>query len=108
MNVPQGDSHSAPALADFILLNEEIAGLVRARLPLESHLARLGKELPKKSGDLSRRIGQRMEQGASFVSAMEAECASLPAAYRATVAAGVESGQLGPALESLVDSASRM
>lgn len=106
MNASQGSG--SPALADFILLNEEIAALVRARLPLESHLARLGAELPTTSADLARRIGRRMEQGESFAAAMEQECAALPPAYRATIIAGAESGQLGPALESLVDSASRV
>jgi general secretion pathway protein F len=96
------------ALADFIVLNEEIAALVRARLPIESQLARLGRELPGKAGPLAERIGQRMERGESLSSAMDAECASLPAAYRATVVAGIQSGQLGAALESLVDSATRL
>jgi general secretion pathway protein F len=108
MNAPAGGKVAAPALADFIVLNEEIAALVRARIPLESNLAQLGTELPGKSGELAERIGRRMEAGESLVAAMEAECASMPATYRAAIVAGVESGQLGSALESLVDSASRM
>ena len=43
MTNPTGDKPLAPALADFIHLNEEIAALVRARIPLESHLARIGR-----------------------------------------------------------------
>jgi general secretion pathway protein F len=39
---------------------------------------------------------------------MDAECGSLPASYRAVVEAGVESGQLGSAIESVVTSASRL
>ena len=110
MNAPTGGRPAAagPALADFILLNEEIAALVRARIPLEPHLARLGAELPGKSGELAQRIGRRMEAGEDLVAAMDAECASLPPTYRAAIIAGVESGQLGSALESLVESASRM
>lgn len=108
MNAPAGGNSIAPALADFIVINEEIGALVRARLPIEMHLARIGGDLPGKSGELAGRIGQRMEAGESFAAAMDAECASLPAAYRAAIVAGIESGQLGGALESLVDTASRL
>jgi general secretion pathway protein F len=96
------------ALADFILLNEEIAALVRARIPLEANLERIGAELPGKSGELAERIGRRMQSGENLVQAMEAECGSMPPAYRAAMVAGVESGQLGKALEAVVESATRM
>lgn len=107
MNAPNGGKRAAAALADFITLNEEIAAVARARLPLESHLSRLGKELPGKAGPLAARIGTRIERGEALLDAMDAECADLPAAYRATIAAGIESDQLGAALESLVASATR-
>jgi type II secretory pathway component PulF len=115
MNAPRGggDSHigttpGKTALADFITLNEEIAALARARLPLENHLRRFGAELPGQAGELANRIGRRLEAGETLQAAMECECASLPAAYRAAILAGVQSGQLASALESLVDSAARM
>jgi len=108
MNAPAGGNSIAPTLANFIVINEEIGALVRARLPLESHLARIGGEMPGKSGELAARIGRRMEAGESFAAAMDAECASLPAAYRAAIVAGIESGDLGGALESLVDTATRL
>ena len=99
---------AATALADFITLNEEIAAIVRARLPLESHLSRLGRELPGRAGALAEQIGRRMESGESLAEAMDAECQSLPPAYRAAILAGMHSGELGAALESLVDSATRL
>ena len=114
MNAPTGGidpprrAPAATALADFITLNEEIAAIVRARLPLESHLSRLGRELPGKAGALAEQIGRRMESGESLAEAMDAECQSLPPAYRAAVLAGMQSGELGAALESLVDSATRL
>jgi type II secretory pathway component PulF len=107
MNAPTSGK-AAAALADFIILNEELAALVRARLPLETHLRRFGAELPGKAGQLAELIGRRMEAGETLTVAMDAECATLPAAYRAAILAGVESGHLGSALESLVDSASRI
>lgn len=108
MNASAGGSGVAPALADFITLNEEIAALARARLPLESHLAQIGAELPGKAGELAERIGRRLDAGETLSAAMDAECADLPSVYRATVVAGAESGQLASALESLVDTASRL
>ena len=115
MNAPKGSGDSdidpapsAAAVADFITLNEELAALARARMPLESHLRRFGAELPGKAGDLAARIGGRLEAGDTLAAAMERECASLPAAYRATILAGVQSGQLAGALESLVDTATRL
>lgn len=108
MNAPTGGKATAPALADFIILNEEIAALVRARMPLDSHLKRIGAELPGKAGELAKRIGRRMEVGESLPDAIEVECASMPAVYRATIVAGIESGHLGSAIESIVDTASRM
>ena len=108
MNASSSGQSSAPALNDFILLNEEIAALVRARIPLESHLRKVGGELPAKAGELATRIGGRMSSGESLLTAVDAECASMPAIYRATMAAGVESGRLGGAIESLVDTATRL
>jgi type II secretory pathway component PulF len=108
MNASTGGKAPGPGLADFILLNEEIAALVRARVPLESHLAKIARELPGKSGELAERIGRRLNTGESLADAVEAECATMPAAYRATIVAGSRSGQLAGAIESVVDSASRI
>jgi general secretion pathway protein F len=108
MNAPTDGKAAGPGLADFILLNEEIAALVRARIPLESHLAQIGAELPGKAGELAERIGRRLNSGESLADAVEVECATMPAAYRATVVAGSQGGQLAGAIESVVDSASRI
>lgn len=103
-----GSRSPIPALADFVLLNEEIAALVRARLPLEGNLALVGAELPKTAGALANRVAERMSAGATLPAAIEAECATLPPIYRATVVAGMESGQLNSVIESLVDTATRL
>lgn len=109
MNAVAGDQLPAPdpALADFLLLNEEIAAIVKARLPLEDHLRLVGAELPKTAGALAGRIAQRLSEGKTLPNAIEAECASLPAVYRAVVIAGLKSGRLNSAIESLVDTATR-
>ena len=108
MNDPSGGKAASPALSDFIVLNEEIAALVRAQIPLESNLARVGMELPGKAGELAQRVGRRLDAGESLVSAVDAECGSMPPTYRAVLLAGIESGRLGGALEATVDSATRL
>jgi len=108
MNAQAGGNGGTPALADFIALNEEIAALVHARVPLELQLARLGRELPGATGSLAQRLSERLAAGESLDEAVAAEGRSLPAAYRVTIVAGLQSGRLAGALEALVDSASRM
>jgi general secretion pathway protein F len=108
MNAPTGGSAAGPGLADFILLNEEIAALARARVPLESHLAKIAAELPGKSGELAERLALRLNAGESLADAVEVECATMPAAYRATVVAGSQGGQLASAIDSVVNAASRI
>src|SRR3954452_6265463 len=108
MSVPSGGQAAGPVLADFILLNEEIAALVRARVPLESHLTQIGKELPGKGGKLAEGVARRLEAGENLLDALEAECAGMPAVYRATILAGLQSGEPARAIESGVDSATRL
>ncbi|HEX3599199.1 MAG TPA: type II secretion system F family protein [Lacipirellulaceae bacterium] len=108
MKASRGESYTAPTLADFLSLNEEIAAVVGARLPLESQLAQVGAELPAKMGLLADRIAKRLSSGETLPAAIDAECADMPAIYRATIIAGLESGRLGGAIESLVDTASRL
>jgi len=79
-----------------------------------AHAFRLNRILPKlapscrKTGELAERIGRRLNAGESLADAVEVECATMPAAYRATVVAGSQGGQLASAIESVVDSASRV
>lgn len=108
MATPTNHTARPPALADFILLNEELAALVRARVPIESHLARLGRQLPRKSAILAERIGKRLEAGEDLVAAIEAECKSLPGTYRAALVAGIESGNVGAAFQAIVESTKRL
>jgi type II secretory pathway component PulF len=108
MTGPIAGKATSPALADFIMLNEELASLARARIPLESNLARLAVQLPRKSGALAERVGRRLEAGEDIVSAVDAECGSMPATYRAVLVAGVESGNPAIALQAIVESASRL
>jgi general secretion pathway protein F len=92
-------------LDDLIALNDEIAALSRAGLPLERGLLGFGDEAAGRLGRLSRSIGGRMAEGETLEGALRAEGDALPATYRAVVEAGLRSGRLAAALEGLAESA---
>lgn len=95
-------------LDELVAVNEEIAALVRAGVPLERGLAELAAELPARSGRLAARLAERTERGATLLEAIDAEGDRLPPVYRAVVAAGLRSGRLDAAVEGLVDTGRRM
>ncbi len=110
-------------LQDLALLNQEIAALVRAGIPLESSLSMLaqaddsrwfarfraaeeGFAPPSQVGYgaqevLMLRLAQRLREGRSFADALQLEGAELPRIYRAVVVAGSRTGRLPEALEAL-------
>ncbi len=104
MSDPQ-NTNSAGAkpidLQDLALLNQEIAALVRAGVPLESGLAMAGQAGDGAQEMLMLRLAQRLREGRSFADALQMEGAELPRLYRAVVVAGARTGRLPEALEAL-------
>jgi general secretion pathway protein F len=102
--VPQvAGSPSSRSLStdDLVTLNREIAALVRAGVPLELGLRGLSASVPRRLGRLTDRLAERVRQGESFTEALEFERGTLPPLYRAVVRAGLRSGRLPAALETL-------
>ena len=96
--VPGGRTIS---LGHLIALNDEMAALTRAGLPLERGLRDVGRDL---SGGLSAamlRLSARMDQGEGLSEALAADKEGFPPVYRAVVEAGIRAGRLPAALESL-------
>lgn len=91
----------AIALEDLIALNDEIAALVRAGLPLERGLLGVGSDVPGRLGRIATGLGERLRRGDSLPEALAAEGPKLPATYRAVVVAGLRAGRLPAALEGL-------
>jgi general secretion pathway protein F len=87
-------------LDDLIVLNDEIASLVRCGVPLELGLVGLGSTLTGRLGRLTRRLARHLEAGTSLSDALAAESRSMPAVYRAVVEAGLRSGRLAESLSS--------
>lgn len=86
-------------LDQLAALNDEMAALARAGVPLDRGLLHVGGDLPGRLGSITRELGQRLEQGETLEHVLGDE--SLPPAYRAVIAAGIRSGRLAVALEGV-------
>ena len=92
---------------DLLALNEEIAALVRAGVPLEQGLADLGADLPGRLGQAVTALAKRTARGESLEQALADQAISLSPAYQAVVQAGLRAGRLPAALEAVAASAHR-
>jgi general secretion pathway protein F len=96
------DAGGRPITIDeLIALNEEIVALTRAGVPLERGLLAAGEDLSGRLSEVATALGRRMSRGESLSEALAASGAAVPPVYRAVVEAGVRSGKLSNALESL-------
>ncbi|MGD9719843.1 MAG: type II secretion system F family protein [Pirellulales bacterium] len=93
------------SLEELVALNDEIAGLVRSGVPLELGLAGWGQSLHGRLGRIVRQLSQSIAQGKSLSQSLDESSARFPSLYRAVVTAGLRSGRLPAALESLATSA---
>jgi type II secretory pathway component PulF len=89
------------SIDQLIALNDEIASLVRAGVPLELGLREIGQDSAGRLKEISEALATRMNSGESLPEALSAEQTRLPAAYRTVVEAGLRAGRLPAALESL-------
>ena len=82
----------------------QLAGLVDAGLPLERALTALADEAPTpRQQALVAALRAEVNAGSSFAQALAAHPAEFSPMYRAVIAAGEHSGQLGLVLERLAD-----
>ncbi len=93
---------------ELVALNEEIAALVRAGIPLELGLMELGKEMPGRLGDVATRMGRRLDSGERLMDIAASEGHVFPPVWHAVVAAGLRSGHLAAALEGMADTGRRV
>ena len=85
----------------LVALNDEMAAIVRAGVPLDQGLTELARDLPGQMGGVAKRLGDRLAAGESLEQVLGSEEAVFPPVWRAVVAAGVRSGHLAAALEGL-------
>lgn len=99
---------TAPTADDVSALFDELAALVRAKAPLEPGLARLARDLPRGPGKLSESMFAQLAAGRSLSAAIDDPRLRIPAVFRAALQAGIVSGRLPHALESVALAARRM
>ncbi len=92
------------SINNLVELNDEIAGLVRAGIPLDLGLASMRNDL---AGPLRKTIvslESAIARGQELDEALADPAVRVPAVYRAVVRAGLRSGRLPAALEALAES----
>lgn len=94
-------SHLPVSLEQLVALNDEMAALVRAGIPLEHGLIELSDELPGRVGDITAHIGRRLREGETLPQILASDEQRFPPVWRAVVEAGIRSGRLSSALEGL-------
>jgi general secretion pathway protein F len=95
-------------LDNLLALNDEIAALVRAGVPLERGLTELARDLPGNLGRTAAELADRLEQGDPLDQALSSSDRQFPPLYLAVVTAGFRSGRLSAALEGLAVAARRI
>ena len=101
----QGERDAKPpgpiTIDQLLALNEEIAALVRAGVPLDRGLMEAGRDVRGRLGRIAAALGRRLGRGESLVDALDAERGAIPPLYRAVVEAGTRAGRLPVALEGM-------
>jgi type II secretory pathway component PulF len=87
---------------DLIALNEEIAAMARAGLPLDQGLAALAREMGGgRLRSVTAAIANDLRAGKTLPEALERQAGQVPAFYAGLVTAGVRSGRIGEVLTTL-------
>ena len=87
---------------DLIALNEEIAGMARAGLPLDQGLAALAREMGRgRLQKVTARIAADLRAGLTLPEALDRQGKSVPRYYAGLVAAGIRSGSISEVLATL-------
>ncbi|TDR38917.1 general secretion pathway protein F [Tahibacter aquaticus] len=90
--------------AQLSLFTRQLATLLSAGLPIDEALAALAEQgEDERSRSLTAALRSRVMEGASLAGAFADYPESFPEIYRASVAAGEQSGRLGTVLERLAD-----
>jgi type II secretory pathway component PulF len=87
-------------LDDFMALNDQLAALIKAGVPLELGLVKSGEDSTTALEKINAAIARRVSRGQSLVEALESEERTLPTAYRSLVQIGLKSGDLRAGLEA--------
>src|SRR5207247_9602155 len=87
---------------DLIALNEEIAGMARAGLPLDQGLAALAREMGKgRLQQVTAALAKDLQAGQTLPEALNRQSGRVPPFYAGLVAAGIRTGRISEVLATL-------
>ena len=86
-------------LDELAAINDELASLVRAGVPLEPGLKQLADDVPGRLGRRARELAERLGRGEALDEVLADPKMGFPPMYVAVLRAGQRSGRLAPALE---------
>lgn len=96
---------SSLSFDELAAINDELAALVRAGVPLETTLGKLGCDVPGRLGQTMTDLAARVERGENLPQALAAMPGAFPPLYVAAVEAGIRAGRLPAVLEDLTTAA---
>lgn len=102
--VPTPTPVSAASLSaeDLITLNEEIAGMAKAGLPLDQGLSALAREMGAgRLQAVTNQLAADLKAGFTLPQALERQAGRVPPYYAALLSAGIRSGRVGDVLGTL-------
>jgi type II secretory pathway component PulF len=87
---------------DLITLNEEIAGMARAGLPLDQGLSAMAREMGRgRLREVTGQLGADLRAGLTLPQALQRQGGHVPPFYAALLAAGIRSGRISTVLATL-------
>src|SRR5438874_4594108 len=87
---------------DLITLNEEIAGMARAGLPLDQGLAALAKEMGRgRLQQVTEALARDLREGHTLPEALARQKNRVPAFYASLVSAGARTGRMSDIIATL-------
>jgi type IV pilus assembly protein PilC len=101
--LPAGTKRAAALSADdLITLNEEIAGMARAGLPLDQGLAALAREMGRgRLRHVTAQLAADLQAGQPLPEALKRQGNKVPPFYAAVVSAGIRTGRVSEVLGTL-------
>ena len=87
-------------LDEFMALNDELAALAQARVPLDLNLGTPGADVAATLEKINSSVARRMSQGATLDAALSSADGSIPESYRAMMLLAIRSGNLQVALQT--------
>src|SRR5207302_9426861 len=87
---------------DLVTLNEEVAGMARAGLPLDQGLAALAREMGRgRLQHVTAQLAKDLQAGHPLPEALERQGGRVPPFYAGLVAAGIRTGRVSEVLATL-------